>query len=158
MDRRIALPVSEYVKTVDKTMASLVDVARLVLRHSHQFAQEKRAANDPPDSLRIFLFLDGLDESKDGSAFDEILRLFDNQGVGEVPLVQKVWISSRETYALKQRLSNWPFISADDLAETDVNDFLSKAVPRFDDSAESSKEVDGMPRKRSSTSPSGEQY
>lgn len=144
-DRQIAMPVSAYIKTVNKTMSSLTEATRLIIRHGYGYAREKGRLSHA-ESLRLFIFLDGLDENGDTKAGAKVLQLFDNLEK-ELPVIQKTWISSREKYALSQLLREWPFISGDDLTEADVKEFLAKSVPNFGSTAEAGREVDGQPSK-----------
>ena len=143
-DRRIASPVSAYIKTVDKTLTSLAEATRLILRHGYQYAQENGTISDTKP-ISIFLFLDGLDENKETHAVGEILRSFDGLEE-ELPVIQKVWISSRENNGLQQDLEKWPFIHGNGHAEGDVKDFLTKAVPKFDGNMEMGHKVEDKPR------------
>jgi len=112
-DRQIVMPMSSYIKTVNKTMSSLAEATRLIIRHGYEYAQEKSTSSHA-ESLRLFLFLDGLDETGDANAGAKVLQLFDSLDK-ELPVIQKTWISSREKYVLNQLLKGWSFIRGDDL-------------------------------------------
>lgn len=144
-DRRIASPVSAYIKTVEKTITSLAEATRLILRQGHRYAEEKGTMSDA-ETISLHLFLDGLDENRSPHAEDELLTLFGGLEE-ELPVIQKVWISSRETNVLKQRLKQWPVINIDDHADADIKGFLINAVPKFDNNTESRQEANGKPRK-----------
>ncbi|KAF5010745.1 hypothetical protein FDECE_3100 [Fusarium decemcellulare] len=142
-DHRIAMPVSAYINTTNKTVRSVTEVARLIIRHGYEYAQEK-GTSAHAEPLRLFLFLDGLDESGDAEAGAEVCQLFESLGE-ELPIVPKTWISSREKYSLSQSLGEWPFIGGGDITEPDVTAFLVKSVPKFSGFAEMGQEVDGKP-------------
>ncbi len=144
-DRRIATPVGAYMKTANKTLGSLAEVIRVIMRHGHQYSQENgTTSNTKPASL--FLCLDGLDENKDPQAVSEILKLF--EGLEEdFTVLRKTWVSSQETYSLQGHLKDWPSIHADEHVEDDVKSYLATTIPRLNDTMEMNPEVENKPRK-----------
>lgn len=144
-DQRIAKPLNEYIKRVDRTMESLAEMARLILRHGHQYIQEERSTSDE-QPITFFVFLDGIDENKGHHMVENILRLFSSLE-NEAWVLQKTWISSRETVSLSQELKLWPCISESLLAENDVDAFLTKAVASLEINLTMENEVEGQPRR-----------
>ena len=144
-DRRIANSVSAYTKTKGKTFTSLAEVIRLIFKHGRQYSRENGMMSDV-NPIRLFLFLDGLDENKDPRAASEVLKLFDGLEE-EFPVIQKIWISSQETTTLRQALKEWPAIQSDSHVEDDVRSYLIKTVPKFNDNTVPVQEFEHMPRK-----------
>lgn len=96
-DRRIAGPVAEYIETAEKNTKTLTEVICLILKYGHQFSPEQDTASEA-ESANLYIFLDGLNESSDPHAVDEILRLF--HGIEkETPATWRLWISSRDSNA-----------------------------------------------------------
>jgi len=143
-DERVATPASTFIKTADKTLATLAELACVIVRNGYRYATEKSGVSDS-EPIRLFLFLDGLDENKDLKTGLEAINLFENLGT-EVPLVQKLWISSRETFALGQRLKDWPVLGGDGLAEDDVKTFLAENVSKVSKNLGTDREIEGKPR------------
>lgn len=144
-DQRIATLVSDFIKTREKTMTSLAEVARMILKHGYQCSQE-HGTTPQSEPVSVYLFLDGLDEIKDPHAAVDILMFFET--LGEEPsVVHKTWISSRDTNVLKIHLGQWPVVNVDKYGEIDVKDFLTLAVPKLENGVENSQQVEGLPRK-----------
>ncbi|KAK3315619.1 hypothetical protein B0H66DRAFT_347658 [Apodospora peruviana] len=143
LDKRVATPVSTYIMTVQKTVKSITAVARLILKHGHQHA----APNTEP--VHLFVFLDGLDENKDAQSRGtrEIMGMFDGFEA-EVPMILRVWISSRPTNFLNKCLENWPVISVEEGSKTDVEEFLKSALQELqndEDMVDWTQEIEEKP-------------
>ncbi len=143
-DRGIAAPVGAYIEATERNITTLAEVIRVILKRGLECSnnQEARPATD---RTSIYLFLDGLDENKDPQAADEILRLFHGLE-DEFPVTRKLWVSSRDTNVLRQRLDPCPVINVDTHAKADVEDFLIRAMP-FNSGAEGGRKMDGKPCK-----------
>ncbi|EQB48610.1 hypothetical protein CGLO_12147 [Colletotrichum gloeosporioides Cg-14] len=142
-DQRIASHVSNFVKVTPKTGRSLAEVTRLILRQGHQFYQGEDSVSHP-ERLNVYLFLDGLDESKDLHAVDDVLRLL--QPLEEEPsVIHKAWISSREANVLKFHLQQWPLMNLDQHGAADVKNYLTQAIPNVENNVANSQEVEGKP-------------
>jgi len=135
--------VGDYIKTAASTMQSLAQLAGMLLQQSQSTQSPKT------DRRRLFVFLDGLDESKDPRArgIGEVLSLVEGFGEG-LPVVLKVWVSSRQTYSLNQRLQGWPAISVEGCTEEDVKSFLVNEVYKLQEDPDTDwgQEVEGQPR------------
>lgn len=144
-DERVATSASAYIKTADKTLATLAELARMVVRDGYRYAREKGVLSEL-EPIRMFLFLDGLDENRELTTGMEIVNLFDSLGK-EVPLLQNMWVSSRETFALGEYLQNWSVLGGDGLAEDDVKTFLAENVSKVSKNLGTDRDIEGEPRR-----------
>jgi hypothetical protein len=144
-DQRIAKSVNEYTKAMPKTLESLAVISHLILKVGHQYTQENSAASDT-QPFTLYVFLDGIDESKGNHIVDDVLSLFDSLQ-DDVSVIQKTWISSRETDSLPQELKTWPCISENEGAESDVDTFLTEAVANLDINLTVGHHIEGKPRR-----------
>lgn len=140
-DRGIAIPVGAYIETVQKNMKTLAEVLHLcvsVSNHSSQ-GQGPISIENP---ITLYLFLDGLDEYRSPQAVEEVLKLFEDVDDGG-PVKVKLWVSSRDTNIMRHRLGQCHVINFDEHAESDVQNFLTYAVPKFNTGAEQHLEIAG---------------
>ncbi|KAK0743542.1 hypothetical protein B0T18DRAFT_448213 [Schizothecium vesticola] len=143
-DHRIATPVSEYVRTADRTMSHLVGITRLILQHGLQHAQESDALSSS-EPTRLFLFLDGIESLDDKGRNPSlgIMKLFD--GAKELGVIPKMWISSQETFPLIEGMGMWASIVGDEVTLDDVKHFLTNSVPKLSIQFEEKQDVDEKP-------------
>jgi hypothetical protein len=147
-DRRITTPISEFARTADKTMSSLIEMARLILKHGLQQARaEDGASNRDGEPTRLFLFLDGIDilDEKGSNPLLEVVKLLD--GVEELGVSPRIWISSQETFPLARALALWPSIEGSHLTLDDVNKFLRNSIPDLSSQFDDKQEIDEKPSK-----------
>ncbi|KAI8277771.1 hypothetical protein K4K59_009416 [Colletotrichum sp. SAR11_240] len=136
---------SDYVKTEEKNLSSLAETARLILKHGNGCGKDNGALA-ATDRVSIHYFLDGVDEEKGADAAKTIIELL--HGLDEdmdLPVVQKIWISSRRTNILERCLEGYMVINVDDHGKADVEDFLIRTVPKFDENWQRDEVVEGKP-------------
>ncbi|KAF4820561.1 Vegetative incompatibility protein HET-E-1 [Colletotrichum siamense] len=142
-DQGVTNYVYDYIKTEEMTIKTLEEVVRLILRDGYRYAQGTgNPLNTEP--IILYVFIDGLDGEKHSRTAADILKLFDSAGQSHVA-VQKYWVSSRDTTMLDQHLETCPAIVIDKHAETDIQDFLTRSVRKFDKNADRGQEVVGEP-------------
>ncbi|KAF0319210.1 hypothetical protein GQ607_013603 [Colletotrichum asianum] len=142
-DQRMANIVYDYIKTEEMTTNTLEAVARLIFADGYRYAQEMKSISSP-EPINLYIFIDGLDEGNPSSTVASILGLLDRCGRSHAVL-QKHWVSSRDTTFLDQQLETCPSIVIDKRAETDVQDFLTRSVRKFDKNANKGQKVEGEP-------------
>lgn len=145
-NRRISVPVRDYIDVAERTTAHLAELTRLILRHGCQLSSTAAGPSDGNPQC-LFIFIDGLDEGsgKGNKGIDRILGVFQDLET-ELPLGCKIRVSSRETFPLRQYMDGWPSITADDMSEVSVGSFLNAAVPDLGKQLEVGREIKGKPR------------
>lgn len=115
----------------------LAELTRLIFRHGCQLSSTAAGPSDDNPQC-LFIFIDGLDEGsgKGNKGIDRILGVFQDLET-ELPLGCKIWVSSRETFPLRQYMDGWPSITADDMSEASVCSFLNAACQIWENSLES---------------------
>ncbi|KAF3801959.1 hypothetical protein GCG54_00015182 [Colletotrichum gloeosporioides] len=142
-DERMATYVSNYVKTEEKNLASLAETARLIIKYAYGSDKEDGGLT-AADQFAIHYFLDGVDEEKGADAAKTIIELL--HGLDEaVPVVQKIWVSSRRTNILARCLTDYTVINLDEHGRSDVESFLIRRVPELDESWLRAETVEGKP-------------
>jgi hypothetical protein len=144
-NQQIEGPVGAYIKTTEKNFAGLAGLIHLLIKHGNQHPQDSNLTN-APNLIKVYLFLDGLDEIKNRSTAKDVLTMFEGLE-NEFPAMVKVCISSRDTNVLSHRLGQSPAINVDKHTESDVNGFLENSIPDLCQSIESEQEISGMRRK-----------
>lgn len=124
----------------------LAELTRLIFRHGCQLSSTAAGPSDDNPQC-LFIFIDGLDEGsgKGNKGIDRILGVFQDRET-ELPLGCKIWVSSRETFPLRQYVDGWPSITADDMSEASVGSFLNAAVPDLGKQLGVGREIKGKPR------------
>uniref|UniRef100_L2FH03 Zinc finger protein n=1 Tax=Colletotrichum fructicola (strain Nara gc5) TaxID=1213859 RepID=L2FH03_COLFN len=140
-NQNIVVPIGGYIRDRSRTMESLANVVLLILRHGNQKDGEPRSSLHTA-AVRLYLFLDGPDESVDPHAAREILMAFERIDE-QLSVVQKSWVSSRDTNELGF-LRQWEVISVDEHAEADVKGFLLSSAPRFPNITEVNRDLEGQ--------------
>lgn len=128
------------------TTAHLAELTRLIIQHGRQLSSTPAGPSDD-NSQSLFIFIDGLDEGsgRGNKSIDRILGVVQDLET-EPPLGRKIWISSRETFPLRQFMDGWPSITADDMSEVSVGSFLNAAVPDLGKQLGVGREIKGKPR------------
>lgn len=130
------------------TTAHLAELTRLPIQHGRQLSSTPAGPSDD-NSQSLFIFIDGLDEGsgRGNKSIDRILGVVQDLET-EPPLGRKIWISSRETFPLRQFMGGWPSITADDMSKVSVRSFLNAAVPDLGKQLGVGREIKGKPREQ----------
>lgn len=149
-DPAVAGRVRQFIEVSEKNTAALAQVAQMLLKPpiSEEGSEPEQTSKSVPSSRKIYLLLDGLDETQGPIIGRDVLKaalsLFDGL---EQDVCLRLWVSSQDSMDLSNYLLQCAVINLDDHAEPDVRNHLARAVPNI--MAESPEftdfEVDGKP-------------
>lgn len=142
--------IRQFIEVSEKNTTALAQVAQMLLKPSNQeeVSQPEQASNSVPPRRKIYLLLDGLDETQGPVIGRDVLKaalsLFDGL---EEEVCLRLWVSSQDSMDLSNYLLQCAVINLDDHAEPDVRNHLARVVPNI--MAESPEftefEVNGQP-------------
>lgn len=142
-NRHIADAVARSIQLADKNMSTLQKVSRIILSEATKASQNESGARIVP--IKLYLLFDGLDEDKHLAGAQEVISLFHGLE-NEVPVIVRLWISSRNQLRIRHRLKNFSILNLDDFAERDVQTYLADSVSKLKDFDSESANIDGMQR------------
>lgn len=132
-DPSVANRICQFIETEQKNTKTLAEIVRILLKRSvaeGDAAPEQTGSSLPP-RRKIYLLLDGLDETQGPFTGQDLLNVALDLFRGlEEDVCLRLWVSSQDSLNLTSSLPNCTVINLDDQAESDVRDHLAREVPK----------------------------
>lgn len=132
-DPSVANRICQFIEIEQKNTKTLAEIVRILLKRSvaGEHAAPEQTGSSRPPRRKIFLLLDGLDETQGAFTGKDLLNVALDLFRGlEDHVCLRLWISSQDSLNLTSSLPNCTVINLDDQAESDVRDHLAREVPK----------------------------
>ncbi|KAK3389894.1 hypothetical protein B0H63DRAFT_464493 [Podospora didyma] len=141
-DRGSIAPVAALVETAEMNFTTLAEIVRILVKFRTENPQGQGAVISTTTKPTLYLFLDGLDEAQEQEPAHQVLAMFQCLE-SEFPIMIKVWIGSRDTSLLRQRLEHCSQINIDEHSKVDVQEFIRNTIPKLDSGPEEGHKIEG---------------
>lgn len=142
-DRRIAAVIGCEVETVELNMAALQKIFEMIVEERMKQI-EKQQGSRGGQKMRLYIFLDGLDDERFKSESRKVARLFRDLEA-KLPIIVRLWISTQSLTSIEDQLGRYQIINLDEYARGDVQKFLAETIPKFDTSIGRNRKIDEKP-------------